>query len=152
MCSYTCVCFWASKSKLVSGGEIVRQSEREQTEKKRQEDDSRCVRITVKERRRDRRGKGQVWWGGSSLPGMHSSSRWLSSHRADRKAEAQTGRSWPQIHLMNSSRREIINHRDSPAQHFSLERAPNKTGNFSSSNSWAGNQIKHEAHLVGEFS
>lgn len=54
---------------------------------------------------------------------------------------------------MNSSRRKIINRCDSPAQHFSLERAADKTGNLVAHewNSWAGNQIKHAAHLVEEF-
>lgn len=73
--------------------------------------------IIVKERRRDREGKGQVRWGGRSVPGMHSFSSWLSSHQGDRKAVAQTGRSWPRIHHTHQLEK-IISHSSPQAQHF----------------------------------
>lgn len=79
---------------------LCEEERREDIMKKWQVEDLSYEWIILKESRRDRGGKGQVWSGGRSLPGTPSSSCWLSSHRADRKAEELTS---------DTTRRKIIN-------------------------------------------
>lgn len=63
---------------------------RENQQKRSWKDKSCCVWITVKERRK--RQRGQAWWGGSSLPGVHASCRcWEHIRPTERQRHTQEG-------------------------------------------------------------